>query len=41
MKELDTASSEKIFADKFEPYKADKDANANNNVPVYGSTCAQ
>jgi len=34
MKELDTASSEKIFADKFEPYKADKDANANNNVPV-------
>ncbi len=34
MKELDPASSEKIFADKFEPYKADKDANSTNNAPV-------
>lgn len=34
MKELDTATSEKIFADKFEPYPAAAEEEINNNAPV-------
>jgi hypothetical protein len=35
MKELDPISSEKIFADKFEPYKSDKDeSKESSNTPV-------
>ncbi len=37
-KDLDPASSEKIFADKFEPYPADAEKDVSNSSPVSEST---